>query len=151
MIIVTHIIKKGEILPKTKKFGCVCRGDLTLLFFSKVVKQMKVRGDLSTNVEDNKSFKTVDRQTCKTMPYHYSCVLLRIINQFIRTSNRFSRYQINAVALFSTGLTVEFLKLFLSSTLVDKSPLTFITFEKKRRVRTPLHTQPNFLVFGKII
>ena len=38
MIIVTHIIKKGEILPKTKKFGCVSRGDL------------------STNVEDNKSF-----------------------------------------------------------------------------------------------
>ena len=25
-------------LPKTKKFGCVCRGDLTSLFFSKVVK-----------------------------------------------------------------------------------------------------------------
>ena len=44
-------------------------------------------------------------------------------------------------------------KLLLSSTLVDKSPLTFIyftTFEKKRRVRTPLPTQPNFLVFGKI-
>ena len=26
------------IIPKTKKFGCVGRGDLTLLFFSKVVK-----------------------------------------------------------------------------------------------------------------
>ena len=25
-------------LPKTKKFGCVGRGDLTCLFFSKVVK-----------------------------------------------------------------------------------------------------------------
>ena len=36
----THIIKKGEIIfiPKTKKFGCVGRGDLTFLFFSKVVK-----------------------------------------------------------------------------------------------------------------
>ena len=34
----THIIKKGEIIPKTKKFGCVVRGDLTFLFFSKVVK-----------------------------------------------------------------------------------------------------------------
>ena len=56
MITVTHIIKKGEILPKTKKFGCVGRGDMTLLLFSKVVKWMKVRGDLSTNVEDNKSF-----------------------------------------------------------------------------------------------
>ena len=39
MIIVgTHIIKKGEILPKARKFGCVGRGDLTLLFFPKVVK-----------------------------------------------------------------------------------------------------------------
>ena len=57
IIIVTHIIKKGENLPKTKKFGCVGGGDLTLLFFSKVVKQMKVGGDLSTNVDDNKSFK----------------------------------------------------------------------------------------------
>ena len=27
-----------NILPKTKKFGCVGRGDMTLLFFSKVVK-----------------------------------------------------------------------------------------------------------------
>ena len=44
-------------------------------------------------------------------------------------------------------------KLLLSSMLVDKSPLTFIyftTFEKKRRVRSPLSTQPNFLVFGNI-
>ena len=43
-------------LPKTKKFGCVDRGNLTLLFFSKVVKYIKVRGDLFTNVDDNKSF-----------------------------------------------------------------------------------------------
>ena len=44
------------------------------------------------------------------------------------------------------------LKLFLFSTLLDKSPLTFIyftTFEKKRKVRSPLPTQPNFLAFGK--
>ena len=33
-----HTIKKGEIIPKTKKFGCVGRGDLTFLFFLKVVK-----------------------------------------------------------------------------------------------------------------
>ena len=46
-----HIIKKGEIIPKTKKFGCVGRGDLT--FFSKVVKYMKVRGGLSSRVENN--------------------------------------------------------------------------------------------------
>ena len=43
-------------------------------------------------------------------------------------------------------------KLFLFSTLLDKSPLTsiyFATFEKKREVRSPLSTQSNFLVFGK--
>ena len=44
-------------------------------------------------------------------------------------------------------------KLFLFSTLIHKSPLTctyFATFEKKREVRSPLPTQPNFLVFGNI-
>ena len=43
-------------------------------------------------------------------------------------------------------------KLFLFSTLIHKSPLTctyFATFVKKREVRSPLPTQPNFLVFGK--
>ena len=30
----THTIKKGEIIPNTKKFGCVGRGDLTFLFKS---------------------------------------------------------------------------------------------------------------------
>ena len=29
-----HIIKKGEIIPNTKKFGCLGRGDLTFLFKS---------------------------------------------------------------------------------------------------------------------
>ena len=29
-----HIFKKGEIIPKTKKFGCVGMGDLTFLFKS---------------------------------------------------------------------------------------------------------------------
>ena len=29
-----NIIKKGEIIPKTKKFGCVGWGDLTFLFKS---------------------------------------------------------------------------------------------------------------------
>ena len=41
MIIVTHIIKKAEILQKTKKFGCVGRGDLTLLFFQKLWNRWK--------------------------------------------------------------------------------------------------------------
>ena len=30
----THIIRKSEIIPKTKKFGCVGKGDLTFLFKS---------------------------------------------------------------------------------------------------------------------
>ena len=45
-------------------------------------------------------------------------------------------------------------KLFLFSTLLDKSPLTsiyFATLEKKTEVRSPLSTQSNFLVFGKYI
>ena len=45
-------------------------------------------------------------------------------------------------------------KLFLFSTLLDKSPLTYIyftTFEKKREVRSPLPTQSKFLVFGKYV
>ena len=29
-----HIVKKGEIIPKIKKFGCVGRGNLTFLFKS---------------------------------------------------------------------------------------------------------------------
>ena len=43
-------------------------------------------------------------------------------------------------------------KLFLFSTLLDKSSLTsiyFATFEKKTEVRSPLPTQSKFLVFGK--
>ena len=48
----TYIIKKSEIIPKTKKFGCVGWGVLTLLFFSKVVKYIEVRGDVSSNVEN---------------------------------------------------------------------------------------------------
>ena len=36
------------ILPKTKKFGCVSRGDLTFLFKSSEID--KVRGDVSSNV-----------------------------------------------------------------------------------------------------
>ena len=69
----------------------------------------------------------------------------------MRTSNRFCRYQINVVALFYTP-DGRLVKLFIFSTLLHKSPLTsiyFATFEKKREVRSPLPTQPNFLVFGK--
>ena len=43
-------------MPKTKKFDCLSRGDLTFLFFSKVVKSIEVRGDLSSTVENKESF-----------------------------------------------------------------------------------------------
>ena len=59
------------ILPKTKNFDCVGRGDLTYLFFSKVAKSIKVRGDLSISVENKKSSR-VDRQACK----HYALALV---------------------------------------------------------------------------
>ena len=42
------------IIPKTKKFGCVGRGDLTFLFKSCEVD--KSQGDLFSSVENNKSF-----------------------------------------------------------------------------------------------
>ena len=57
-------------LPKTKKFGCVGRGDLTSFFFSKVCEILEVRGDLSISVENKKSSR-VDRQACK----HYALAL----------------------------------------------------------------------------
>ena len=51
-------------LPKTKNFDCVGTGDLASLFFSKVAKWIEVRGDLSSNVENKKSFtsRLSDRQ-----------------------------------------------------------------------------------------
>ena len=56
-------------LPKTKKFGCVGRGDLTSLLF-KSCEILEVRGDLSITVENKKSSR-VDRQACK----HYALAL----------------------------------------------------------------------------
>ena len=49
-------------LPETKKFGCMGRGDLTFLF--KSCEILEVRGDLSINVENKKSLR-VDCQACK--------------------------------------------------------------------------------------
>ena len=57
-------------LPKTKKFGCVGRGDLTSLFFSKVAKWIEVRGDLCSNVENKKSFTSRPSGVCKIMQRH---------------------------------------------------------------------------------
>ena len=45
-------------MPKTKKFDCLGRKDLTFLFFSKVVKLIEVRGDLSSTVENKESFRS---------------------------------------------------------------------------------------------
>ena len=41
-------------IPKTKKFDCLGRGNLT--FFSKAVNYIEVRGDLSSTVENKESF-----------------------------------------------------------------------------------------------
>ena len=56
LLLIVTCTKYGN---KTKKFGCVGRGNPTLLFFSKVVKYIKVTGDLPINVEDNKSFTSL--------------------------------------------------------------------------------------------
>ena len=56
IVIHSHIIKKGEIYQKPITLIVWGRGDLTLLFFSKVVKWIEVRGDLSSTVENNTSF-----------------------------------------------------------------------------------------------
>ena len=59
----THTIKKGEIIPKTKKFGCVGRGDLTFLFFLKVVKYIEVRGDKSFTSRPSRPAKITHNST----------------------------------------------------------------------------------------
>ena len=53
-ILITYLY----IIPKNKKFGCVGRGDLTFLFKSCEIDKslFHKRGDLSSSVEDNKSF-----------------------------------------------------------------------------------------------
>ena len=57
-------------LPKTKKFGCVCRGRTDFSFLFKSCEILEVRGDLSISVENKKSSR-VDRQACK----HYALAL----------------------------------------------------------------------------
>ena len=59
-----HIIKKGEIIPKTKNFGCVGRGDLTFLFESCEIYESQ--GRLIYVVEWKiTSVLRVDRQACR--------------------------------------------------------------------------------------
>ena len=43
---------------KNQKVWLCCRGDLTSLFFSKVAKYTEVKGDLSSDVENKKSFSS---------------------------------------------------------------------------------------------
>ena len=85
-------------IPKTKKFDCLGRGGQTFLFFSKVVKWIEVRGDLSGTVENKESFRSRPSAWKNYAPALVSCA-------FIKNSKsiRFFRYQINVVALFSTG------------------------------------------------
>ena len=85
---------------KPKSLACVDRGDLTLLSFQSCEID-KSQGDLSTNVDDNKSFTS---RPSDLQNHALALVLSTFKNN---KSNRFSRYIINAVALFSTGLTVD--------------------------------------------
>ena len=59
---------------------------------------------MCSNVENKKSF------TSRPSDLQKLCLLSTFKNMvilFMKTSNRFSRYQINVVELFSTGLTVD--------------------------------------------
>ena len=81
-------------LPKTKKFGCVGRGDFP---FQKLRSRYK-SGETCLVTWEIRRVLLVDRQTCKN--YALALVLLtfkNIVNLFMRRSNRLSRYQINVV------------------------------------------------------
>ena len=93
--------EKVKYIPKTKKFDCLGRGDLTFLFFSKVEKLIEVREDLSSTVENKESFTN---RPSAWKNYASALVLCTFKNS---KSSRFFRYQINVVALFSTSLTVD--------------------------------------------
>ena len=69
-------------LPKTKKFGCVGRGDLTSLFFSKVAKWIEVRGTCLVTWKIRRVL-LVDRQTGKN--YALSLVLRKFIYENIQS------------------------------------------------------------------
>ena len=105
MIILRHRYsynQKRWNLPKSKKFDCVGREDLTSLFKSCEIDRSQ--GRLVSSVENMKSFtsRPSDLQKLCLM-----CTFWNIVNLFLRTSNRFSRHQINVVELFFTVLTVD--------------------------------------------
>ena len=54
--ILRHKFDLYILYQKPKSLVVWGRGDLTRLFFSKVVKYIEVRGDFSSNLENNKSF-----------------------------------------------------------------------------------------------
>ena len=60
MIVLRHIIKKGEIYQKSKN-SVVWEGRPNFSFLFNSSEILEVRGDLSINVEDKKSLR-VDRQ-----------------------------------------------------------------------------------------
>ena len=68
-LIATHlnIAFSIELLPKTKKFGCMGRGDLTSLFFSKVVKYYKSRETYLLTWKIRRVYESTVRPT-KIMP-----------------------------------------------------------------------------------
>ena len=106
---------------------------------------MEVRGDLSSTVENKESFTS---RPSAWKNFASALVLCAFKNS---KSSRFFRYQINIVALFSTGgrSTRKTLLIFHGTRQVSPHfHLFHKTFEKKRKVRSPLPKQSNFLVFG---
>ena len=66
---------------KNQKVWSCLRGDLTSLFFSKVAKYAEVRGDLSSNVGNKKSFTSRASVLLKIMQH--------VENRFDVLMNRF--------------------------------------------------------------
>ena len=65
-------------------------------------------GDLSSNVENKKSFTIiVDHQACKNDALAFVLCIFKNNKSIYKNINRLSGYQINVVALFSTGLTID--------------------------------------------
>ena len=125
------------------------RPDFSFLF--KSCEILEVRGDLSINVENKNSLRV-------HLPAYKNYALALVLCAFNKSQSIWKR--IKSIFLDIKVMLLHYFlptwrstrKLFLFSTLIDKSPLTSNishTFEKKREVRSPLPIQPNFLVFCK--
>ena len=100
---------------------------------------MKVSGDLSNNVEDNKSFTS---RPSDLQNYALPLVLCTFKNNKSLYKNIKSIFKIpnQCCCIIFYKTDGRLVKLLLSSTLLDKSPLTFIyfaTFEKKKESGLP--------------